>query len=144
MEKILETRQKMGLDGEKLQEFVIEEQKRAECKAEAERQFSLQREKMKYDHDQAMEKIRQEQANKLDQNVSINATMPELPVFEDNKDNRDDYIQHFERFARVQNWDNTRYAIILSTLLMPGKALTPMPSFQIVMLQTITKSRLPY
>ena len=123
MEQILETGQKMGLNGEKLQEFVIEEQKRAEREAEAERQFNLQREKMKYDHDQAMEKIRQEQAHKLDQNVPLNATMPELPVFEDDKDSIDDYLQRFERFARAQNWDKTRYAIILSALLT-GKALT--------------------
>ena len=86
MEQILETGQKMGLNSEKLQEFVIEEQKRAKREAEAERQFNLQREKMKYNHDQAMEKIRQEQAHKLDKNVPINATMPELPVFEDDKD----------------------------------------------------------
>ena len=64
MEQILETGQKMGLNGEKVQGFVIEEQKRAEREAQAERQFNLQREKMKYDHDQAMEKIRQEQAHK--------------------------------------------------------------------------------
>ena len=123
MEQILETGQKMGLNGEKLQEFVIEEQKRAEREAEAERQFNLQREKMKYDHDEAMENIRQEQAHKLDQNVPLNATMPELPVFEDDKDSIDDYLQRFERFARAQNWDKTRYAIILSALLT-GKALT--------------------
>ena len=48
---------------------------------------------MKYDHDLAIEKIRQEQANKLIQNVPTNATMPELPVFEDDKDSIDDYLQ---------------------------------------------------
>ena len=106
-----------ALNGEMLLEFVIEVQKRAEREAEAERQFNLQREKMKYDHDQAMEKIRQEQAHKLDQNVPLNATMPELPVFDDDKDSMDDYIQRFERSAKAQSWDKTRYAIILSALL---------------------------
>ena len=33
------------------------------------------------------------------------------------------YLQRFERFARAQNWDKTRYAIILCALLT-GKALT--------------------
>ena len=49
--------------------------------------------------------------------------MPELPVFEDDKDSIDDHLQRFERFARAQKWDKTRYAIILSALLT-GKALT--------------------
>ena len=99
---------------------------------------------MKYDHDQAMEKIRQEQAHKLDQNVPPNATMPELPVFEDDKDSIDDYLQRFERFARAQNWDKTRYAIILSALLT-GKALTVYARLSDNdVLQTMTKSRLPY
>ena len=78
---------------------------------------------MKCDHDLAMEKIRQEQANKRSQNVPTNDTMPELPVLEDDKDSINDYLQRFERFARARNWDKTRDAIILSTLLT-GKALS--------------------
>ena len=49
--------------------------------------------------------------------------MPELPVFDDTKDNIDNYLGRFERFAKIQKWETTHYATVLSALLT-GRALT--------------------
>ena len=60
---------------------------------------------MKNEHEQEMEKIRQNQSNKRSESVHNNAVMPELPVFDDTKDNIDDYLVRFERFAKIQKWE---------------------------------------
>jgi len=42
---------------------------------------------------------------------------PKLPPFEEGKDNMDAYIQRFERYATVQNWQKEQWGEHLSALL---------------------------
>jgi hypothetical protein len=56
------------------------------------------------------------------QNSKPRAKLPKLPVFEENKDCIDSYLQRFERFASNAGWTDTIWAIHLSALLK-GKAL---------------------
>jgi len=47
---------------------------------------------------------------------------PKLPHFDENRDNIDSYLRRFERYAALQNWAQSEWAIYLSALLK-GKAL---------------------
>ena len=89
---------------------------------EAQRRFQLQLEKMKNEHEQQMEKLRQNQTSKPSDNAYMNAPMPELPMFDEVNDNIADSLKRFERFAKSQKWDTSNYAVYLSALLT-GKAL---------------------
>ena len=48
--------------------------------------------------------------------------MPTLPVFNDEQDEIDSYLERFERYATLQRWDKSDWAMILSSLLT-GKSL---------------------
>ena len=178
MEKHLELGQQMGLEGQKLLEYCLAQQKveleeraaerksqqaRREAEAEAEKarreaeteqalreaeaakvrreieeekakreaeeaaeqrrvDFQLQQDKLRYEHEEAMAKIKADQANKITDTVNVSATLPDLPVFQDNKDSIDAYLERFERYVKLQKWDATNWAIALSALLS-GKAL---------------------
>ena len=52
----------------------------------------------------------------------VSARVPRLPVFHDNKDNLDAYIERFERFAMTHQWPKESWASSLRALIM-GKAL---------------------
>jgi len=53
---------------------------------------------------------------------AVNAKMPKMPYFDEDKDCMDAYLYPFERFAEVQRWKKDTYAVCLSALLK-GKAL---------------------
>ena len=89
---------------------------------EAQRRFQLQLEKMKNEHEQQMEILRQNQITKPSDNAYMNAPMPELPMFDEVNDNIADFLKRFERFAKSHNWNTSNYAVYLSALLT-GKAL---------------------
>ena len=91
-----------------------EERERAE-----ERRFKLEQERMKYEHDLALEKTRQENSTAAINNASINTKAPQLPLFDDNRDKMDVYL---ERFATIQKWKQESWAVVLSALLS-GQAL---------------------
>ena len=48
--------------------------------------------------------------------------LPKIAPFQDGKDKLDSYLLRFERFARVNRWEDERWAGALSALLS-GKAL---------------------
>ena len=52
----------------------------------------------------------------------VKAKVPSLPAFVDSKDDRDSYVQRFERFATSNDWQTNTWAPTLSALLT-GKAL---------------------
>ena len=52
----------------------------------------------------------------------VSTKVPRLPVFHDNKDNLDAYIERFERFVTTHHWPRESCASSLSALIM-GKAL---------------------
>ena len=52
----------------------------------------------------------------------VSAKVPRLPVFHDDKDDLDAYIERFERFAMTHHWPRESWALSLSALIT-GKAL---------------------
>ena len=77
---------------------------------------------MKYEHELAMQKAKHEQSDKSIDAMNVFSKVPKLPIFQDENDNIDAYLERFERSAKMQNWDTVDYAMILSALLT-GKAL---------------------
>ena len=53
---------------------------------------------------------------------AVNKKGPKLPTFVDGTDDLDSYLQRFERYARINNWDRADWAVSLSVLLI-GRAL---------------------
>ena len=105
------------LAAEKKAKREAEERERAE-----ERRFKLEQERMKYEHELALEKTKQENSTAAINNASINTKAPQLPLFDDNRDKMDVYLERFERFAAIQKWKQESWAVILSALLS-GQAL---------------------
>ena len=122
MEKLVELGQTMGLEGRDLLNFVTEQQniqiKEANAKRKAEeeqqkiqieeakakrqadiqeeqaqRKFELELQPMKYEHEQEMEKIRRNPQNKQAENVCVDAPVPELPMFNDERDNINAFLR---------------------------------------------------
>ena len=109
---------------EEQQKIQIEEAKakRQADEEQAQRKFELQQQQMKYEHEQEMEKIRRNPQNKQAEDAYVNVPVPELPMFNDERDNIDAFLRRFERVAKAMNWDTRNYGIKLGTLL-GGKAL---------------------
>ena len=61
---------------------------------------------------------------------SVRAKPPKLPLFNEDRDQLDMYLQRFERYAVVQNWNREEWAFNLSSLLT-GKALNVYSSIPI-------------
>ena len=59
---------------------------------------------------------------KLKSETHAYARNPKLPFFEESKDNMDSYISRFEKYAVVNKWDESLWAVYLSALLT-GRAL---------------------
>ena len=77
---------------------------------------------MKNEHEQQMEKLRQNQTSKPSENAYLNAPMPELLVCYEANDNIAAFLKRFEKFAKSLKWDTSNYAVYLSALLT-GKTL---------------------
>ena len=58
----------------------------------------------------------------LKSETHAHARNPKLPFFEESRDNMESYISRFEKYAVVNKWDESLWAIYLSTLLT-GRAL---------------------
>ena len=54
--------------------------------------------------------------------TSVNAYTPEVPVFNDETDNIDAYLERFDRLAKIYQWSKQNWAVMLSALLS-GRAL---------------------
>ena len=79
-----------------------------------EQEFRLQQQKQQLEHDKTTDK-------KTKESKSVGKS-PKLPMFVDGTDDIDSYLERFERFAKIQNWDPNDWAIMLSALLS-GTAL---------------------
>ena len=53
---------------------------------------------------------------------TLSTKAPQLPLFDDNRDKMDVYLERFERFAAIQKWKQESWAVVLSALLS-GQAL---------------------
>ena len=79
-----------------------------------EQEYRLQQQKQQLEHDKTTDKQTKE-------SKSVGKS-PKLPMFVDGTDDIDSYLERFERFAKIQNWDPNDWAIMLSALLS-GTAL---------------------
>ena len=122
----MEQGSQMGLEGKELYEFVIEQQKIEQEKEKADREdaaeqrklnLQLKLEKMRQDHELELEKIRQEYSRLPANSTNITAELPTLPIFQDDHDNIDSYLERFERFATLHKWNRSDWAMVLSSLL---------------------------
>ena len=152
MDKLIAAGKEMGLQGDTLLKFVQEQQvaereerakavqKRAAAEAEreaqrvaAEAEKELQRVSAEAALKQKQQELElkkvdlelariQEERRSTDQLASRRAKVPKLPTFIDEKDELDNYLLRFERFAYSNNWDRSDWATRLSALLT-GRAL---------------------
>ena len=78
-------------------------------------EYELQREKLRPEHERETNKTKEADATSM-------AKAPELPVFRDNTDDIETYLERSERIANPYKWNKSNWAIMLSSLLS-GKAL---------------------
>ena len=99
------------------------EEKAKERERAALRAHELELLRLKLEYEAQMEKIKNQQSDDK-QTHSINGLpkLPKLPVFDDSKDTIDAYLERFERYANIQQWERGDWAIALSALLS-GKTL---------------------
>ena len=135
MDRLIDAGEKLGLKGEDLAAFVLQQQaiEREERKLEHEerrRQEEAQRasaEEARRRHEMEMMRLELE-ASAHGVRISeggargLNPKVPKLPVFADGTDELDNYLRRFERFATNSGWKETERASYLSTLLT-GRAL---------------------
>ena len=148
IEKLTDTGIKLGYKDEELREYVrkerelLKEERDAERDARAkEREFKEKervfKEKEIEENKKAMQAkeheiimlMKLEELKKENASAGANATaekseakIPKLPMFNDEKDDLDAYLQRFERYATLQSWKKENWALNLSALLS-GKAL---------------------
>ena len=116
-----EENEKLREDNEKQRQaqlaLLTAEKEKLELETEAEhRRLEMQLE---------LEQMRKEtsEMNAIVASRSVRAKPPKLPLFDENRDQLDMYLQRFERYAAAQNWREDEWALNLSSLLT-GKALT--------------------
>ena len=142
MDKLIAAGKEIGLQGDTLLKFVQEQQaaereerakvvqeKRAAAEAEKELQRVNAEAALKQkERELELKKVElelariQEERRSTDQLASRRAKVPKLPTFIDEKDELDNYLLRFERFATSNNWDRSDWATCLSALLT-GRAL---------------------
>lgn len=145
VEKLTDTGIKLGYKGEDLREYVRSEREqlqlqRAEERAEraaergAKEEERIFKEKEMIENEKFMkakeheiimlmklEEMKKETTG-LANAEKVKAKPPKLPMFNDEKDDLDAYLQRFERYANIQSWKKEDWALNLSALLS-GKAL---------------------
>ena len=152
LQKLKEFGESIGLTGEGLQKFIkeqqIEEREQRALEREREQQekaWELERMKLQLEQHRLQQEARDKEAEAELQKLKlertriseeadadadqtnrhaglVNAKMPKMPYFDEDKDCMDAYLNRFERFAEVQRWKKDTYAVCLSALLK-GKAL---------------------
>ncbi|XP_006823695.1 uncharacterized protein LOC102806650, partial [Saccoglossus kowalevskii] len=119
MDKWMELGREMGLGGEDLMSFVREREKFA--RDERAQLMELRK------HEKDILELRL-QAKREHGEIAVGerdsgyANAPKLPLFNEDKDDLDAWVQRFERYALAIGWKRRDWAINLSTLLT-GKAL---------------------
>ena len=140
--KWVELGERMKLSGAELVEFVdkkereyLEREERA-YQRDKERQIRQMEDEAQRRRDEMdLLRLKTEMKATVDTKPTVETAKslrPKLPKFEDGKDDMDAYIERFERFAKTQNWDESTWAVSLSSLLT-GKGLeayTSMPAEQ--------------
>ena len=136
LDKIIAAGKSLGLEGDKLLQFVHErEEKEQKEKSDA----LARKERMKDREQKKLEKEAQIKLEMINKEIELQkaraettpppqpvpdakAKIPKLPPFNEQRDNMDAYLKRFERFAESAGWDRSRWATNLSALLQ-GTAL---------------------
>ena len=133
MDKLIASGKELGLEGEELRKFVTEQQaleREDRATKAASEKLRLEAEKLRLEAERE-ESLRQVEIKKLElelaragtaSTLSSRGKSPRLPAFVDGKDELDNYLLRFERFATVNKWEKTDWATTLSALLT-GRAL---------------------
>ncbi|XP_033096058.1 uncharacterized protein LOC117100464 [Anneissia japonica] len=137
LEHIMEIGRELGLDGEKLLDFIKEREK---VNAERERLYEEREERNnRRAHEKLMKEyeIKQKELDQEQRNENVNEAiapapppamqhippkLPKLPPFNDGRDELDAYLKRFERFAVAMQRREEDWATSLSALLT-GRAL---------------------
>lgn len=142
VQDIIGVGQTLGLEGEDLHQFVKEtqarerderaarreEEKAKREEAEAIRAFEERENKAKREHEIRMKELEISAASTTSQSVQPTVSHcyskkgPKLQMFNEDKDDMDSFLLRFERYADIQKYDRSEYAIYLSALLQ-GSAL---------------------
>ena len=134
VDKIVATGKSLGLEGDRLVEFVreheVKEQKKEECAvAREERKLERELKKSELKHSLKLEMLAKEIELEKDKaehasatpysssKTDVKAKIPKLPPFNEQRDNMYVYLKRFERFAESAGWNRYRWATNLSVLL---------------------------
>ena len=129
----------LGYEGVELREFVKAQQDAERQERKEEREATREREERDATRDREERHLKVEamkhEENMLAARESVDASLnvtgqtpckvarnAKLPCFSQDRDDIDDYIMRFERYAVVQGWQEDSYAVCLGALLT-GKAL---------------------
>ena len=127
VDKIVATGKSLGLEGDRLVEFV--QKKEEEAIAREERKLENELKKSELEHslklemlakEFELEKVKAEHASATpdpSSKTDVKAKIPKLPPFNEQRDNMDAYLKRFERFAESAGWNRDRWATNLSALL---------------------------
>ncbi len=142
--------QRLGYEGEKLEEYVekrikesfqreerlrnleiarekeVAEQRKAEAE-QREREYVLKEKEREQEHKRQIELLQLRQEQGINNGIvprqdAPRSSRPKLPSFDEQRDDIDAYLERFERFAKSQSWTTETWAISLSPLLT-GKGL---------------------
>ena len=106
----------MAAEEKKREADMTMERERREAELEL-RKMAMEEEKMRIEAGQSSDSRRTGTSGN-----GVSAKVPRLPVFHDDKDDLDAYIERFERFATTHHWPKESWASSLSALIT-GKAL---------------------
>ena len=118
----------LGYKGGDLQTFINDERERAKEEHDRERSERVEeRERVKEERELIelkleLEKTRNRKHSSGNDEDNSSVRAPKLPTFNEGKDQMDAYLNRYERYAKVQKWPKSSWAINLSALLT-GKAL---------------------
>ncbi len=127
MDKWVELGKEMGLLGQGLLDFVRERERESVAREDRVQMLELKRQEKDIVEMQLQVKQLEAQEGQVsypsgDKKPKITGRTPKLPIFHDEKDDLDAYIQRFERYALSAGWKQEDWAVNLSALLT-GKAL---------------------
>ena len=74
-------------------------------------EYELQREKLRLEHERETNKTKEAEATSM-------AKAPELPVFRDNTDDIETYLERFERIANAYKWDKSNWGNYVKQLVI--------------------------
>ena len=128
MDKLVEVGKQLGLEGEQLHKFIIEQQDKERADRAERRDYEKEIEERRCNHETELKETELEiarlnatAANNSGQNA-VKVKLPKLAPFNEAKDDMDSFLFRFEKYVKAQNLKQEDWAMSLSALLS-GNAL---------------------